>query len=174
MGEKDNTYETESDVWNNAKGFSTYHVLFPLIECRKLTKVCLFGVEEIGQEYGLSASVLNQNKVNAMNRLCQELLQLCEDVLFIMDSKTKLKVEACQNKLKLIANVLPAISRTNSDSRTNQTEIVLNVNHYNLCFNSLRQVLSDIKLPLNMKNLIFPAGDDLDMEKIKKDIIEGG
>jgi len=173
MGDE-NYIEQESEVWNNAKGFSTYHVLFPLIECRKLTKVCLFGVEEIGQEGGLPLSIINQNKVNAMNRLHQELTQICDDVSFVMDLKTGSMIQKLQVRLQNIEKVIGAISRNTTDDRNGQTEIILNWNHFNNVFAELRSVLADIKKPLNMKNLIFPASDEIDMDKIKQEIIDGG
>lgn len=170
----DNIIPGESEAWNVAKGFSNFHVLVPLIECRKLVKVCLFGVEEIGQEYEYSNSVLNQNKINALNRLLQELKQICDDNCFIMDKQTIPLIERLKTRLAMIEKYVGDVGRKNVDERQNLVEIELNEELYNLCLNELRDILSEVKKPLNLKNLIFGASSDYDIEKIKKEIIEGG
>ena len=170
----DEVIPTESETWNVAKGFSGSHVLIPLIECRKLVKVCLFGVEEIGQEYGFSKSVLNENKINALNRLLQELKQLCDDSNFIMDEKTKKLIKKLKERLAIVELYIDGAGRRTVDERQNLVKIGINEKHYALCLNELREILSKIKIPLNEKNLIFGASADYDIDKLKKEIMEGG
>lgn len=164
-----------TETWNNAKGFSAYFVLFPLIECRRLIKICLFGVEEIGQDVGTNKSSLNENKINAINRLLQELIQICEDNDFVFDKTTREKyLKPLANELYEIEKVIDGISYESTDQRNQTGQIEINKEHFDLCFRELRTIFSKVKTPLNMKNLIFPAGDDLDLDKLKEDIIEGG
>lgn len=170
----DSEIPMQSETWNNAKGFSTYHVLFPLIECRKLVKICLFGVEEIEQQGAFSPQQINDNKINAINRLLQELMQLVEDNAFVMDTKTKEIMDKLKKRLGKVEEVIDGISRVSIDQRIGQKQTILNEKHFKLCLNELRSVLSEIKKPLNIKNLIFPASDELDLDKIKQEIIEGG
>lgn len=173
MAEKEEV-TIESDVWNQAKGFSTYHILIPLIEARKLVKVCLFGVEDIGQEQLYPEQMLIKNKINAINRLLQELKQMVQDNDFIMDKKIREGYFAeFQKRLKIVEEVIDGISSVKVDQRTNEEKTILNQKHYNLCLLELRMILSEIKKPLNMQNLIFPAGDDFDIEEWKKEMIEG-
>ena len=174
MAKDEEDTAVESEVWNQAKGFSTYHVLIPLIESRKLVKVCLFGVEEIGQEYSYPEQVLIKNKINAINRLLQELQQIIQDNEFIMDKSTKENhLDKVEKKLEAVAEVIDGISHIEIDARIGEVRTVLNQKHYNLCLMELRLALSDIKKPLNMKNLIFPAGDDFDLEAWKREMIDG-
>ena len=174
MVESQSTIPMESETWNNARGFSTYHVLFPLIEARKLVKLCLFGVEEPGQEVGVPKTILNLNKINAINRLLQELQQIVQDNDFVMDKQTKELMDGLQERLDSVEQVIDGISRETTDSRNGHSETVLNEEHYKNCLKELRLILSEIKKPLNMKNLIFPASDELDLDKLKEEIVQGG
>ena len=164
----------ESDAWNVAKGFSASHVLLPLIECRKLVTICLFGVEEIGTENQHTPEDLKQNRINAINRLLQGLLQICEDSEFIMNKSAGEKLKKIKENLLKIQDVIEGISESNFDQRINFTTIKINEKHFALCLKELREALSEIKVPLNMKNLIFPAGEDFDLDKIKEQLMQGG
>jgi len=54
---------TERELWNTAKIYSISHVAEPLVRCRKLISICLFGFEDIGQEQGVDQNTINQNKI---------------------------------------------------------------------------------------------------------------
>ena len=160
-------------TWKIGKNFSMYHVLLPFIECKRLVKVCLFGVEDISEDM-IPIEMKNENKVNAMNRLLEELKQIIDDTMFVMDSKTKKTMDGLRIKLKNVETYIDGISYECVDIRTGYRSLMLIEIHYNNSLNELRSILSDIKVPLNIKDLIFSSGGDLDLEKMKNEIIEGG
>ena len=166
--------ETGSETWNNAKGFSAYHVLFPLIECRQLVTVCLFGVTELGQEMQYPKAVIKQNRINALYRLHEELKQIVQDNLFIMDKTRKKVMDDFLVKLNEIEPYLEKIYTETIDDTKKTSDISINEKLFIKILNILRSILSEIKKPLNDKNLIFPASDIYDIEAIKKEIIEEG
>lgn len=162
----------ERELWNTAKIYSVTHVADPLVLCRKLITVCLFGVEEIGQENFLEQNTLNQNKISAINRLLQELKQLVSDNINFMKKNDRLALEVLDKRLEKVETVIDGVSTTSSDQRNKDILIELNHQHFILCFEELRKINSELKKHLS--DLIFPSGDDYDLEKLKRDIIEGG
>lgn len=163
---------TERELWNTAKIYSISHVAEPLVRCRKYITICLFGVEEIGQEYGIDESVKNQNKVCAIERLLQELKQLILDNINFMKKKDKAELDKILTNLEDVETVIDGCSYISKDERSKIEKTELNTEHFNLCLKTLRKANSDIKKYLG--DLIFPSGDDLDLEKIKNDLIENG
>jgi len=169
---KDEVVPTELELWNNAKLYSLTHVAEPLIRCRKLIMVCLFGAEELGEEQGLPEEVLNQNKVLSLKRLLQELKQIMEDNYSFLDKKGKETCKKLKIKLGNVEKVMGGISHYNSDQRNKTQELKINEEHYNLCLAELRSICSEIKPALG--NLIFASSGDYDLDKIKKEIMLGG
>lgn len=165
---------SSSEPWNVAKGFSFFHVLIPLVEARKLVKVAMFG-SELSEPFPLiDSQQKNLIRIDALNRLLQELEQIREDTVFLMDKRTGVHMEKIKKKLDEVRDVIKGVTKHTSDTRTKRRTIEINENHFTNCLNVLRDVLSDLKKPLNMKNLIFPASDDFNLEEIKREIIEGG
>lgn len=163
---------TERELWNTAKIYSISHVAEPLVKCRKLINICLFGVEEIGQEAGIPSSVINQNKILAIERLLHELIILVDTNINFMKKKEYVKLQGLRNRLTKIENVIDGVSYITTDQRNGESEVNLCKEHFNNCLRELREIYA--KTIQNLADLIFPSGDDLDLEKIKQDIIEGG
>src|SRR3990167_382516 len=163
---------TEMELWNNAKLYSLTHVAEPMIRCRKLISMCLFGVEEIGEEYVTPPEIMDKNKVFALERLLQELIQIVDDNASFMKKKDKAALERIQERLQEIEEVIDGTHYYNSDQRTGLQEIKINQKHFDLCFIKLRKINSEIKKHLGA--LIFPSSGDFDLEKIKQDIMTGG
>lgn len=164
----------DTDTWNIAKGFSFFHVLVPLVETRRLVNISLYGVEKIEDQLLIPPNQIILSRINGLNRLLTELQQIVDDCSFVMDKTSKKHMDKIATRLKEVAKVISAVSKKTTDVRTKAITIKLNEFHFDICLDELRSILSDIKKPLNMKNLIFPASDELDIEAIKREIIEGG
>lgn len=163
---------TERELWNTAKIYSVSHVAEPLVRCRKLIAVCLFGVEEIGQEMNYPPEALRKNRITAIERLLQELKQLISDNKHFVKKKEREALKNLDERLDKVEEVITGTHYYTSDQRTNKQTLEINNEHFDLCLKELRIINSEIKN--NLGDLIFPAGQDLDIEKIKKEIIESG
>ena len=172
MTDRGEFVQTERELWNTAKIYSITYVAEPLARCRKLISICLFGVEELGQEEGLNMNIINQNKINAIERLLQELIQLVDQNKGFMKKRNQNKLDLLKERLDEIEKVIDGISYNTTDQRTKSNSINLNPEHFNLCLNELRKIHSESILQLS--DLIFPTGDEIDFDKIKRDIMEGG
>lgn len=169
---QDELISTERELWNTAKIYSISHVAEPLVKCRKLINICLFGVEEIGEEYNYSQSVLNQNKIMAINRLLEELRLLISDNKHFLKKKNRDAMETLNSKLDEVESVIDGVSYQSFDQRTGKSGTEIIMEHFNICLKELRFVNSELKKHLG--DLIFPSGEEIDLDKLKNEIIEGG
>ena len=119
-----------TETWNIGKNFSMYHVLLPFIECKRLVKICLFGVEDITDDM-IPIEMKNLNKVNAMKRLLEELKQIIDDTMFVMDKKTKKTIEELKIKLEDVEKVIDGISLECIDTRTGYTALMVINSNFN-------------------------------------------
>jgi len=168
--------QEETTPWHTGSGYSAYHVLFPLIECRRLVKVCLHGTDKTELEPHIDQTVLTKNRVVALNRLLHELIQLCDDTYFSIKRKKEdvKRIDGLRKDLAIVERVIDRTSMKTTDQLTKRDGVKLVQPHYDLCFRRLRRILCDIKTPINNAGMIFPVSDAIDLSALAKETIEGG
>lgn len=167
---------TSTETWNIGKFFSNTHVLVPLIECRRLVKLALFGTEDITYDLNISPSEKALVRVNSLKRLNEELRQIIEDTTFCMDKANAKDLNDLKLKLQMI-DKLGLIEKSysiKSDQRTNTDTHSIKEDEFKKVLNKLREILDHLKKPLNNRNLIFPASESIDIDELQKRIEEGG
>lgn len=167
--------ESESDVWNASWGFSTYKVLKPLILMNKYNAVAQFGVEEVGQEEGIDENILKKRRVTGLKRFLSIMRELLEDTYFVINKNDKDYVLRLITKLrKLEDSIMPYVYSSYEDAV--DKEQIFNINEE--LFHKVLRLLQDLRMkintPLNKAHLIFKESTEIDFDKIKEDIVEGG
>lgn len=172
---QDQTIEKGSDAWNVAQGYTHLKILKPLVEMDKLVKIAIYGCENIEDSLITPEELKTQMRIEAMNRLIDTLREIIENSDFAMNQKdTKDNLLKLKIRIEFVENVISGISRKVSDQRTGEIKTALNEDHFWICLEELRSIKKEIPDPLNKNSLIFPASDDIDLEKIKEQLINGG
>jgi len=57
---------------------------------------------------------------------------------------------------------------------TRMPKVTINEEHFQNCLNELRSIKKEIPMPLNKNNLIFRGSDEVDLDKLAKQIEESG
>jgi len=168
------TEKEKTDPFFIAKEFSWTHFLRPLIECRRMIKIAKYGYEDISEKYQLSEQQIVINKIEALNRLIDELELLCRDCEFKMSKDNWKVVEGLLERIESVKKVIDAISYGTTDQRTQHSQVQINFEHFNNCLFELIDIDAKIKIPLNNEYIIYPKGDSFDFEDWSKDFVEGG
>ena len=169
--------ERGSDAWNIAQGYTALKILKTLIDMDKLVKIAVYGCENVEQslEINQNQDVKTFMRIDAIKRLIDSFREIFENTEFAMHRKmTAEKLTNLQERTQAVENVISGIARESSDMRTNTTTIVINEEHFTNCLNELRDIKKEIPKPLNENALIFPSSDEIDLDKIKREIVEGG
>lgn len=174
MGDDYEFIEHKSETWNTAQGFSITKILKILVVLDDYERIAEFGALTIEESLPLPQEVLTERRLQAIKRMCSELLMLVGNSRFIMRKIGAEELERIRDKLKKLRNFLPQVEIKNFDQRTNRYQKAINETHFFNCLEDLRQIKEDINLPLNRAQLIFPASDEIDPDDLKKQIIEGG
>lgn len=176
MSENPNiSIEKGSDAWNVAQGYTHLKILKPLVELDKLVKISIYGTENIEDSLNTHEDIKTQMRIEAINRLIDTLRELIENSNFAMNQQdTKNELLKLKIRIDSVEKVIDAISRMTKDHRTQETKIIINEEHFWLCLEELRAIKKEIPDPLNKNSLIFPASDEIDMEKMKEQLIYGG
>lgn len=167
--------EKGSDAWNVAQGYTHLKILKPLIEMDKLVKIAIYGTENIEDSFNVDDNTKIKLRIESIYRLVDSLRELIENSDFAMSVKgTKEDIEKLSERVKNVEGVLSGISRMVYDQRNGERKTAINEDHFWLCLEELRSVKKNIPDPLNKNSLIFPASDEIDLDKLKDQLIYGG
>jgi hypothetical protein len=163
-----------SEVWNVAQGYTQLKILKPLVEMDKLIKISIYGAEYIKQSLQILQEMKLMNRIEALNRFVDILRELIENTYFALGKEIKPVLEQLEFRVMEVNKVINAISRITTDQRTGKRDIVINEMHFTNCLEELRDIKKKITDPLNKNGLIFPSSEEIDLDKIKNNIIYGG
>ena len=175
MATKDiNFIDPESEVWNIAKGFTNFSVLALLVEINNLVKTAQFGCERISEKPFIPPEQLISNRIEALQRIEDNLRQLYENTYFVMKKDDKKLMDQIVVDLDKVRKVFDALTTIKTDPRSRQNFETINEKHFTLCLNSLRDLKKRMHHPLNKAQLIFPTTEELDFKKLEEELIHGG
>jgi hypothetical protein len=173
-GERINQVESVSEAWNVAQGFTHLKILKPLVEMDKLVKISIYGAESIEESMEYPEQLKTKMRIEAINRIIDLLREVIENTDFAMNKDCQKLLDDCERRVKLVEGVIHAVYRETMDQRTGETKIIINQEHFTTCLEELRDIKKEICFPLNKQSLIFPSSDEVDLDKLKEQLIYGG
>jgi len=162
------------DVWNVAEGYVKLKILRPLIQLDRYEIISQYGTEEIDQEIFLSDNDISKRRIEAFNRFISTLKQLIGNVKFALKMTAQDEMKEYLERLENVENVKDNIFYENENQITHERELVINEDLFRRCLKIMLEIKDDVNKPINKAGLIFREGDEVDLDKIMKDIIEGG
>ena len=170
-GETDNL---ESEAWNIAKGYTQLRILKPMLELDRYEIIAQYGVYDIDEGAELPQSILNERRIEALNRLITMLKQIIDNVDFAIKKSDRPKLKSLNDRLEQVKRTMPKIASNEVDLVTHDSELIINEILFNTCLEILRKVKTEMNLPINKAGLIFKVSDEVDIENMMNEIIHGG
>lgn len=163
-----------SQAWNIADGFTKIKILRLLIQLDIDEEIAMFGKNNDNEI--IPYEQLPQRRVEAFDKMTFHLKQLIGNCRFALE-KGSIDEEIVTLMLKRI-DVVESYSNGLADWMTNdvtkENVLVINEIHFKKCFDVLRSIKDELNFPINRAGLIFKQSDEIDLDKIMKDIVEGG
>jgi hypothetical protein len=167
--------ERGNEAWNVAQGYTHLKILKGLVEMDDYVVMAIYGTLKIDNSFVTPEFIKVKLRIEAINRLVDKIFEVIENAEFAMTNKnTREHLQSLFKRTELVESVLNGIARTVIDQRTQESKIMINEDHFWACLNELRSIKKLLPHPLNANNLIFPSSDEIDLDKIKTDLIEGG
>lgn len=160
-----------SEKWNIADGFTKIKILRILIELDLQETIAKFGRKDL-EEY-LPPEMVASRRVEGLERMVFCLRQLIGNCKFSIDSKDKLRVNDLISRIEQVEAVLDGISRIIVNDVTKEEMLIINEGHFKKCFEILRHIKDELNVPLNKAGLIFRKSDDIDLDSLMRNIMEG-
>lgn len=171
--------EVGTEAWNVADGYTKLKILRNMILLDKYDTMSLYGtwdIEESDEVKELSANERNKRRLEGLNRFKTTLRQLLGNVQFALMQKPKIRklIHFYFQRLDNIDNYLPYVSEWKENYVTHEDVLEINEKMFKLVHSILQNIKDEINIPINQAGLIFRESDELDLDKIQKEIMEGG
>jgi hypothetical protein len=165
-----------SEAWNIADGYVKLKVLKQVVMCDKLEIIALYGTEDIDDQMlnPIPYETVVQRRVDAINRLKDNIKQLINNVKFAIRKEDEPKFEALRARINLIEEMLDAVSYIAEDQVSHQKTLVIQEEWFRKMLTEMQEIKEEINFPINNAGLIFRKSDEMDFEELLKDISEGG
>lgn len=165
-----------TDVWNIAKGFTTIKVLRLLVLLDRHETIAKFGFEDSNPEEmdNPDENSINKKRIEGINRFIFTLDQLIGNVKFALKKEDKKIMIEFEERIRNVQEVLDGIYDEKENAITHEKIISMNEDHFGNCLKTLKKIKDDLNTPINKAGLIFRTSDELDIDAIMHEIIEGG
>lgn len=172
-GEVDSIIDPESETWNVAKGFTAMKVLKQMINLDRYENIAQYGSDEMDDPTDQLPDIA-ERRVKGLHRFLTTLRQLLGNVLFAIKKGDRDKVAEYLSRIDLVQSVIDGVGSYEENTITHEKTFQINEEHFNKCFKILQKVKDDMNMQLNHAGLIFRESDEVDLDKIMREISEGG
>ena len=163
-----------SDAWNVADGYTKLKILRQLIMLDRWDTIAQFGTEEIDEDISYNNNQLKKRRIEGLERMYSTIKQLLGNVLFAIKKEDQEIVKALVDRIKNIEEFIPKACEEKEDLISHSIEFKIDDNVFNKIIAILQDVKDKLNTPLNNAGLIFRPSEEIDLDKIMHEIIEGG
>jgi len=163
-----------SDAWNVADGYTKLKILRQLIMLDRWDTMSQFGTEEIDEDVGFSDNQINKRRVEALQRFYSTIKQLLGNVLFALRKEDQATVKILVDRVEMLNEFIPKAFSTKEDMITHDAEFEIDEPLFKQIIEILQDVKDKLNIPLNNAGLIFRPTEEVDLDKIMAEIVEGG
>ena len=164
-----------TDAWNVADGFTQLKILRLLIQLDRYDTIAQFGTEDVGDAFGENGdNDINRRRVEGLQRLQSATKQLLGNVLFAIRSVDKKEVTIYFERIKRLDEFIPKAFEQKQDDVSHEDIFEINERLFNKILDILQDIKDKLNVPLNNAGLIFRASEEVDLDKIMNDIVQGG
>ena len=163
-----------SDAWNVADGYTKLKILRQLIMLDRWDTIAQFGTEEIDEDLNFEENQIKRRRIEALQRFHSTIKQLLGNVLFALRDTDREEVTRLLNRAKSIGEFIDKTFETKRDMVTYEDTFEINEKLFSKILEILQDIKDKLNTPLNNAGLIFRPTEEVDLEKIMAEIIEGG
>lgn len=162
-----------TQAWNIADGFTKIKILRLLIQLDLYEEIAMFGKKDMDEQ--VPNSEIAYRRVEGFDRLLFTLKQLIGNCKFSIEKGDDEKlVKMLNERIGVVEEYADGIADQQFNDITKESKIVINEEHFQNCLKVLKSIKDELNFPINRAGLIFRQSDEMDLDKIMQDIVQGG
>jgi len=163
-----------SDSWNVAQGYTQLKILQPLYMLDRFDTIAQFGTMEIDEDNYYNDNTIKKRRVEALQRFHSTIKQLLGNVKFAMKKADHPVVDKLIERIANTEEFLSTSFKVKEDGFSHEEIFEINEDLFKNILDILQAVKDELNTPLNNAGLIFRPTEEIDLDKIMNDIVEGG
>ena len=162
-----------TQAWNIADGFTKIKILRLLIELDLHETIAVFGKKDMEEQ--VPYEQIPYRRVEGFNRMIFCLRQLIGNCSFSIEKgKDEIAIAKMVERIDNVEKFADGIASEFINDVTKENELKINENHFRKCFDILRSIKDELNFPINRAGLIFRPNEEMNLDAMMNDIIEGG
>lgn len=174
MAKGEDILNTGSEVWNVAEGYVKIKILRPLILLDRYENIAKYGVEDLTLDIHLTENEILKNRIEALDRMIFTTKQLISNVLFAIKKGDHENITGFNSRIENCEEAMQGIYNEYDDEVTKERIIEIDEIKFKAIMKILYNIKTDLNIPINNAGLIFKTSDELDIDRIMNDIVQGG
>jgi hypothetical protein len=170
----DKDLSVSSEVWNISGGFTRFKILRQMVKLDIYEDIATHGVEELDQKVGLTQNDINRRRFEGLQRFISTLNQLVGNVFFIIRIEDGLMLDAYKKRIAVVEKFLDGCIKINENLITHEVNYEINEKHFQNCFSAIKSIKDSVNIIINNAGVIFRKSDDVDMNQLMQDVVDGG
>jgi len=163
-----------TDAWNVADGYTKLKILRQLIMLDRWDTIAQFGTEEIDEDNVLNDNQIKKRRVEALQRFHSTIKQLFGNVHFALKKEDQKTTKSLIERVDVLEEFIPKIHSMKQDLVTHEDIFEIDEELFKKVLEILEEIKDKLNTPLNNAGLIFRPSEEMDLDKIMQDIVEGG
>ena len=172
MATQENAINVGSSNWNVADLYSKFKIMKLMMELDEQEKIAMFGkIDEYNMVLPEDIPIRREQGMKQIIFLLNQLIGNCR--FAVKDKRDKELMGTLLDRVRQVEERIEGISNISINDVTKQSITVIDENHFRVCFNILRDVKDGLNDPLDRASLIFRQTDDVNLDDIMNQIVEG-
>lgn len=169
----ENVISVGQQVWNIADGFTKIKILRIIIEIDLYETIAKFGKKDLEED--VNPDLLSERRVEALERVLFDLKQLLGNCRFKLDEKKDKEIVAIlYDRIENVEQNFDNVADEKRNDVTHERILAINEEHFNACFDILRNIKDELNFPIDRAGLIFRHDESINLDEVMRTIVEGG
>jgi len=165
---------TGTEAWNIAQYFTGFSIALPLKDLNDLEDIARFGSVRMDEENLMSEDQVEKRRSDALKRYWQKLKQIVADTLMKVKKGDVERATEIGDWLRTIPKYFDALLSVKSNDVMHESSLSLNEDFFIKLLDRLVEAKQDYLSILDRTGLIFREIDDVDLDKMASEFVNGG
>ncbi len=163
-----------TDPYNVADGYTKLKILKLLYQLDVWDTVAQFGTENIDEDIYLNVNQIKKRRVEGLERFLSITRQLIGNVYFALKKEDHEIIDSFKQRVANVQEMLPQLYKIISETKFDDEKFEINEVLFKAMLLILQEIKDEINVPLNKAGLIFRQSEEMDLDKMIGEIVDGG
>ena len=166
--------EFDSEAWNIADGYTKLKILKQLVLLDSFEMIAQHGIENIDERYFLNENEIKKRRIDGLIRYRSVFRQVLGNVLFSIKSKDRDYLNYMIKRTENLEDYIGECFDSKEDLVNHEENFTIYEEKFKYIFKTIQDLKDQLNFALDRANLIFKSSQEIDLDKIMDEIVEGG